>query len=67
MVPSFSSFPLYIMAGTTEHAYFPQQNVVDLCNTQRCHQSLFGWDLKGKTDPPWEVKSYGRKGSAFEA
>lgn len=68
MMPSLSSFPFYIIAGTTELAYFPQWNVVDSCNTQRRHQSLFGWDSKEKTDPPGNQSHMGEKlGSAFEA
>lgn len=68
MMQSLSSFPFYIIAGSTKHPYFSQWNVVDSCNTQRRHQSLFGWDSKRKTDPPGMRSHMGEKlGSAFEA
>lgn len=63
----FEFFPILYHGWHYRACIFSQWNVVDSCNTQRCHQSLFGWDSKGKTDPPWEAKSYGRKGSVFEA
>lgn len=46
---------------------FSQLNIVDSCKTQRCHQSLFGWDSKGKTHTPGKQSHMGEKASVFEA
>lgn len=54
-------FSFYILACTTDRAYFSQSNVVDSCNAQRRHQRLFGWDSKRETGTSWEAKSWGRK------
>ena len=49
----FEFFPIFYHGMVLQSMHiFPQRSVVDSCNTQRCHQSLFGWDSKGKTDPP---------------
>lgn len=63
---SLNSFPFSIIAVTTCVAVSPEY--VESCKTLWCHQSLFGWDSKGKTRPPGkQSRMGGGKKGVFEA
>lgn len=66
MVPSLSSFLFCFMAGTTESEHFFQLNIVDSCKTQRCHQSVFGWDSKRETHTPGKRSHMGEKATSLK-
>lgn len=63
---SLNSFLFSIIAVTTCVAVSPEY--VESCKTLWCHQSLFGWDSKGKTRPPGkQSRMGGGKKGVFEA